>query len=478
MKVFVAQINPTIGDIKSNTLKVLEYIKRARDARAEVVLFPELTLCGYPPEDLLYHRAFIAAMECQVPKIMQASSGLTIIVGLARSVGVQEGRHLYNSAAVISDGHLVGFQDKWLLPTYDVFDERRYFEPGTISRIWEINGKRVGITICEDVWQHAGYIEDARYKRDPILSLLPLKPDLLVNLSASPYSFEKSDMRVNVCRKAALTLNAPVILACQTGANGQIIFDGYSLYINKIGEVCRIGKGFAEEGFLVDTAEEKALTLATPDPMKNLLSALVSGVKDYFVKSGFKTACLGLSGGIDSALVTYIAAKALGRENVLGISMPSVYTSPDARKDAKLLAQTLGIRFAEIEIGPPFQAFLDILAPSFVGKGPDTTEENLQARIRGTILMALSNKYGHIVLSTGNKSEIALGYVTLYGDMCGGLGVIADVVKTRVYKLCRYINRIARKEVILESIIRRPPLRRTTRTSDRSRYVTRVWCNR
>ncbi|MCY3974545.1 MAG: NAD+ synthase [Simkaniaceae bacterium] len=457
MKIFVAQINPTVGAINLNTLKVLDYMERAKEVGAEIILFPELTLCGYPPEDLLCHRSFIEAMESQLSRIAKASSHLTVIVGLARRVTRKGEKHLYNSAAVIEGGNVSGFQDKWLLPTYDVFDEKRYFEPGLTTGVWKIGGKRVGITLCEDIWQHAGYIEQTRYERDPILALASFQPDILVNLSASPYCFEKPDMRINVCKKAARTLRCPVLLACQVGANEQIIFDGYSLYVNHVGDLCRIGEGFSEEGFLVDTEKEHPPLPFHYDPMHNLLSALTLGVKDYCRKCAFETACLGLSGGIDSALVAYVAVKALGQEYVSGIGMPSRYTSADSRRDAELFAGTLGIRFTEVEIESLFRTSLEVLAPSFQGKEPDTTEENIQSRIRGMLLMAFSNKYGHIVLSTGNKSEMAMGFTTLYGDMCGGLGVIGDVVKTRVYALCRYINRMEKREVIPESIIRRPP---------------------
>ncbi len=457
MKILVAQRNPIVGDIDGNTAKILESMDQAREKGVDLVMFGELMLCGYPPEDLVYHSTFIDSMELHLERIVKASKGITAIVGLIRR-NIEEGeKHLLNSAAVVQDGHLLGFQDKWLLPTYDVFEERRYFEPGTKTRIWEVGGKRVGLIICEDIWQHAGYVGYTRYGRDPVQALVEHKPDVLLNISASPYQFQKPDIRVNVCAKAAKTLQCPVIMCCQVGANGQIIFDGYSVYVNAKGELCQLAKGFAEDAMVVDL---EAVSCAVPfeyESMSNLLSALQLGVKDYFHKLGFKKACLGLSGGIDSALVAYIAAKALGPENVLGISMPSCYTTSQSQKDAPELAKNLGMEFLEIPIKEPFDAYLHLLEPYFKGKEGDTTEENLQARIRGMILMALSNKHGYINLSTGNKSEVALGYATLYGDMCGGLGVIGDVTKTRVYDLCRHINKIEKKEIIPDSIITKPP---------------------
>ena len=457
MRILVAQVNPIVGDLAGNTRKIIEFIEYGKKSQAEIVLFSELTICGYPPEDLVLHRSFIDKMEQCLEEIILASKGIAVIVGLARRNLSGGEKHLLNSAAIINDGTLMGFQDKWLLPTYDVFDERRYFEPGHDTRIWEIGGKRVGVIICEDIWQHAGYVDSTRYERDPVIALIPHKPDVLLNLSASPYQFQKPDIRVQVCCKASSTLKCPVLLCCQVGANGQIVFDGYSVYINKEGVLCQLGKGFEEDKMIVDLDAKSCACPFVYDDMGNLLNALILGVKDYFAKFHFQKACVGISGGIDSALVAYIATEALGKENILGISMPSRYTRETSKNDAKKMAENLGIAFLEISIEPPFSGFLELLTPYFQGKPCDVTEENIQARIRGTILMAMSNKHGYIVLSTGNKSEIALGYCTLYGDMCGGLGVISDVTKTKVYDLCRFINRKENKEVILNSIIEKPP---------------------
>ncbi len=446
-----------MGDLDGNTAKILASIEEGKKRGADLVMFGELTLCGYPPEDLVYHSTFLDSMELHLERIVKASKGIAVIVGLVRRNLGEGEKHLLNSAAVISDGHLLGFQDKWLLPTYDVFEERRYFEPGKETQIWEIGGKRVGLIICEDIWQHAGYIGYTQYGRDPVEALVKHHPDMLLNISASPYQFQKPDVRVNVCAKAAKTLKCPVVMCCQVGANGQIIFDGYSVYVNEKGELCQLAKGFEEDAMIVDLEAEMCPVPFEYDVMTTLLRALELGVKDYFAKFGFSKALLGLSGGIDSALVAYIAVRALGSENVLGVSMPSKYTTSGSQSDAETLAKNLGIDLLEIPIKEPFDTFLHLLEPHFQGKETDITEENLQARIRGIILMALSNKHGYIVLSTGNKSEVALGYSTLYGDMCGGLGVIGDVTKTKVYDLCRHINKIEKKEVILESIIKRPP---------------------
>lgn len=457
MKILVAQRNPTVGDLDGNTRKVLESIEHARQRQADLVLFSELTICGYPPEDLVFHRTFIESMELHLERIVKASKGLAVMVGLVRRNTKEGEKHLLNSAAIIQDGKLLGFQDKWLLPTYDVFDERRYFEPGHDIHPWDIGGKKVGLVICEDIWQHAGYVDYTRYHRDPILELAKHDIDVLVNMSASPYQFQKPDVRVNVCAKAAHTLKCPVVMCCQAGANGQIVFDGYSVYVNQEGKLCQLARGFGEDEMLIDLEAQACPCPFHYDEMFNLLRALILGVHDYFSKCGFNKACLGLSGGIDSALVAYIATQALGKENVLGISMPSRYTKGQSKTDALDLAENIGIECIEISIEKPFTDFLDVLTPLFEGKETDITEENLQARIRGILLMAMSNKHGYIVLSTGNKSEIALGYSTLYGDMCGGLGVIADVTKTRVYDLCRYINQMEKREIIPESTIVKPP---------------------
>lgn len=453
----MSQLNPKIGDLDGNTRKIIETIKNARAKGVELVLFPELTICGYAPEDLLLHNAIIDGMQQHLEQIIKASKNIAVVVGLARRNLFVGEKGLFNSVAVIENGQLLGFQDKWLLPTYDVFNERRYFEPGQETRLWEIKGKRIGIVICEDIWQHAGYVDLTSYPRDPIEELAKLKPDILLNSSASPYQLQKPDVRVTVCKKASNTLKCPVFLCCQVGANDQIVFDGYSVYVDKKGNLAGLCKGFEEDELLVDTDQDTNSCPLIYDPIGSLYEALKLGIKDYFKKSGFEKACFGVSGGIDSALVAHLAKDALGAENVLGVFMPSKYTSEHSREDAYKVCDNLGIRCITISIDDPVDSFLRGLTPHFENKKEDVTEENLQSRARGVILMALSNKHGYIVLSTGNKSETAMGYCTLYGDMCGGLGVIGDVVKTQVYQLAYYLNEKAGYDVIPQRIIDKPP---------------------
>ncbi len=459
MRILAAQLNPIVGDLEGNTLKILQILEKARIQKADIVVFPELAICGYPPEDLLLHASFIEAIEPQLEKIIHASAGLMVVVGLVRKNPSHTEKALFNSAAIIQDGKLVGYEDKCLLPTYDVFDERRYFEPGSSIKLWEFKGKKVAVMICEDIWQHFGWqhsgVEFTHYLRDPVADLASSKPDFLINISASPYQFQKPSVRLEVCAKSAKTLKCPVILCCQVGGNDQLIFDGYSLCVDQTGTLRQVAKGFEEDLLLVDLNALPPPSTFTSDAVEDLYRALVLGVRDYFHKLGFKKGCLGLSGGIDSALVACIAVDALGKENVLAIAMPSRYSSEASLSDAKELTRRLGINLVEVPIEAPFDSYLNLLEPHFEGKKPDVTEENLQARIRGIILMAFSNKLGYIVMSTANKSEMAMGYSTLYGDMCGGLAVISDVTKTQVYTICRWLNR--KKELIPQAIIDKPP---------------------
>ncbi len=438
MRIFVSQLNPIIGDLAGNTKKILDSLEKARLTNAELVLFSELVLSGYPPEDLLLQNAFIAAHSYYLEKIIEASLGLIVILGLARLNPHIAEKPLINSAAVIYDGRLLGFQDKQLLPTYDVFDERRYFEPGLKTSVWELKGKRLGILICEDMWQHL----KAPYPRNPVWDLAGLQPDLVLNLSASPYQLKNLDERIKVCLACAHSLQCPVVSCCQVGANDQLVFAGYSIYVNREAKLQQVAKGFEEDIMLIDTEAISTPYVFDTDPIEDLYQALVLGVKDYFFKLGFKKACLGISGGIDSALVACIAVEALGRENVLGITMPSRYSSKQSLCDALELAKNLNIELKQISIEKPFCAYLELLQPYFFDQEFDTTEENLQSRIRGAILMAFSNKFGYLVLSTGNKSEMAMGYCTLYGDMCGGLSVLSDVTKQQVYLLANKLQPI------------------------------------
>jgi NAD+ synthase (glutamine-hydrolysing) len=455
MKICIEQLDYTIGDLKGNTSKIINAIGNARQKESELVLFSELAICGYPPEDLLLHPCFLEEMRHCLDEIVLASKDIAVIVGLARCNTQHIEKPIFNSAAIIENKKLLGFQDKCLLPTYDVFSERRYFEPGKKVQVWKLAGKKVAVLICEDIWQHAGEVGYTIYANDPVKELKPLKPDVLVNLSASPYHYEKPDVRIKVCQASAITLKCPVAMCCQVGGNDQLIFDGYSVFVNGNGKLSRFAKGFEEDEMFVDTENTLTSIAFEYDAMKDLYSALVLGMRDYFHKCGFKKACLGLSGGIDSALAACIAAEALGPKNVLGVSMPSRYSSEGSIADAQTIAKHLGIEYQEISIEGPFETYLNTLQPIFAGKKPDVTEENLQARIRGMLLMAISNKLSYIVVCPSNKSELALGYSTLYGDMCGGLAIIGDVPKTQIYALARWINR--NKEIIPNSTINKPP---------------------
>ena len=441
MRILLAQINPTVGDLKGNTAKILKGIAKGKEESVDLIVFPELCLSGYPPEDFLLLSHFVDALNHHLDTIVKATSGIAVILGIPRYNPKAHEKKLCNSAAVIQDQKLLGFQDKALLPTYDVFDERRYFEPATESRIWELFGKKIGITICEDIWQHSQGIKFTDYREDPVVHLSEQSPDVVINLSASPFRTGKFEERLNVCAEAAKTLRCPLLLCNQVGGNDSLIFDGYSLSVDRNGELLDYAKGFEEDFLLVDLDQSVSPKSFVPRENEDLFRALVLGVRDYFQKLGLSHACLGISGGIDSAVVACIATEALGKENVLGVMMPSRYSSEESRNEAIQLIAALGISSNLISIESVFQGYLDLLIPHFEKKPPDVTEENLQARIRGMILMALSNKLGHLVLSTGNKSELAMGYATLYGDMCGGLGVINDVTKNQVYDLARWINR-------------------------------------
>lgn len=455
MHLAIAQINTVLGDLKGNTKKIIDAIERAKKAHADLIVFPELTITGYPPEDLLLLAHFIKEVEKQLEEIIPHTANLAAIVGLPRRAEFGE-KYLFNSAAILNNGELLGYQDKILLPTYDVFDERRYFEPGKEIQLWELSGKKIAVTICEDIWQHSELIAQTSYRIDPVLEYSKLKPDLLINLSSSPFSIHKAKNRLRVCEKVAHTVQAPVVLCNQVGGNDSLIFDGYSLVFGKDGLLKKYAKGFEEDLLIVEPFDNNQKSCSFPiHETEDTYKALVLGVRDYFLKSNFHRACLGLSGGIDSALVACIAKEALGCENVLGVSMPSCYSSKEGTEDAKRLSCNLDIQFSSIPIEGPFTSYLNLLNPYFQNRTQDSTEENIQARIRGMILMAISNKLEYIVLSTGNKSELALGYATLYGDMCGGLAVISDVAKKQVYDLAHWINRD--KEIIPRGILSREP---------------------
>lgn len=439
MKITLAQLNPTIGDFDGNSRKIIDAIEKGKKEGSDLIVFSELTLSGYLPEDFILHDDFLIAAEKALCAIIPHTKGTAAVIGLPRKNPLPQEKSVLNSAAIVIDGKLAGYQNKMLLPTYDVFDEKRYFEPGESFPLYRIDGKNVVFTICEDLWQHAKKAVYTDYAKDPVELIRPLNPDILINLSASPFNNNKYPIRLEVLQKAALSLNCPAILVNQVGGNDSLLFDGLSLAVNEKGELSERLPAFEEAVVTIDSF--KAKSYPPRDPIADIHDALVMGLRDYFHKSGFKKACLGLSGGIDSAVVAVLAKEALGAENVLALFMPSRFTSETSRKDAYDLAKNLSIEIKEISIESPFQSYLDLLEPHFAPRPQNITEENLQARIRGMILMAFSNKFGHIVLSTGNKSELAMGYTTLYGDLAGGLAVIGDCSKDKIYALAHYINR-------------------------------------
>ncbi len=467
MKIFLAQLNYIVGDLQGNTEKILSALDQARKEHVHLVVFSELAICGYPPEDLLLEEGFLEAVDLCLKKIVEASQDLMVIVGLPRKNLSGLGKPLYNSAAVIQERCLLGFYDKWLLPTYDVFDEGRYFEPGTTLPIWEYEGKKYALLICEDIWQHAGEVSYTRYAKDPVQELAKLPLDFVINIAASPYHAKKIDLRIRVCQKVVQTLKCPLFLCAQTGGNDGLVFDGYSLWMSAQGTLMGLAQGFREDLKVCDLGQSTPEALHPLSPVEEVIAALVLGVRDYFYKNGFSKACLGLSGGIDSAVVACIAVLALGKDNVLALMMPSRYSSSSSFTDAHLLLERLGICYEEISIEGPFESYLSLLEPYFSAYPSDITEENLQARIRAMILMAFSNKFGYLVLNTSNKSEMAFGFTTLYGDLCGALSPISDLLKTQVYEIASFF--CLHQNLIPVSILQKEPspeLRPDHKTTD------------
>ncbi|HEY9842190.1 MAG TPA: NAD+ synthase [Candidatus Obscuribacterales bacterium] len=455
MKIALAQINTTVGALKENTRKIIAGIEQARAAGADLVLFPEMTIPGYPPLDLLDSSSFVDANLACLQEVIAACTGITAIVGFVDRNRTRQGKQLHNAAAVISDGRLVSTHYKMLLPTYDVFDEDRYFEPADQVFPVQIGDKRVGVTICEDLWNDSDFWSRRLYLRDPVAELHSQGMEMLICISASPFHVRKPQLRMDMIQALCRKYKVPTIYLNLVGGNDSLIFDGQSLIVNAQGEPVFLGKHFAEEFTIVELESLNCIQLQFDEDMATVENALVLGIRDYLGKTGFKSVVLGLSGGIDSAVTAALAVKALGTANVTGVAMPSQYSSEGSVSDALALAQNLGIRCETIPIRPMFDAFRASLGQVFKGLAEDVTEENLQARIRGNLLMALSNKLGHLLLTTGNKSEMAVGYCTLYGDMCGGLGVIADLPKTWVYQLANYMNRD--QEVIPVNTITKPP---------------------
>jgi NAD+ synthase (glutamine-hydrolysing) len=467
MRLGLAQLNPIVGDLAGNRRRILAAYSALVAQGAELVVFPELAVCGYPPRDLLFKRRFVGDVADSLAEIAAAVGAVPAIVGTVEANTSGRGRPFYNSAAFCYRGKVAAVARKCLLPTYDVFDEDRYFEPASAPTVIHHAGHRIGVTICEDIWTHPTLSTRRLYSgRVPLEQLTEQKCDFMVNISASPWHSTKESVRQNfVVGDSARALGCPVVYVNCVGGNDELIFDGRSLVCDAQGRVVAGLAAFAEDQRVVDVKpaagsgtpfEAPALhpTFNQPE-LADMFDALVLGLRDYAHKSGFKRALVALSGGIDSAVVGVIAAAAFGPENVIGVSLPSAISSQHSRDDARLLAQNLGLRFETIAIAEAVGACETLLGPLFAGRPRDVAEENIQARIRGVLMMALSNKFGSLLLTTGNKSEMAVGYCTLYGDMCGGLAVISDMYKMQVYALARWINR--EREIIPQSSIDKPP---------------------
>ncbi|EEF62034.1 NAD+ synthase [Pedosphaera parvula] len=455
MKVALAQINTTVGDLAGNEAKILAGYQRAVEAGVDLVMFPELTITGYPPRDLLHKKRFIAENLEVLNRLAAVSGKVGMLVGYVTENKTRPGKELSNCVALLQNGKIVESRIKTLLPTYDVFDEDRYFEPANENQPVEFNGTKLGLTICEDIWNDEDFWPERRYRHNPPMELAGAGAGILFNVSASPWSLGKEETRYNMLRSMAIKSKRPVVFCNQIGGNDELIFDGGSLAFNAEGTLIGRGDMFAEDFFVVDTESSVEVPRMEWSAEEFIYKALVLGLRDYLHKCGFKSAVLGLSGGIDSALTAVIAVDALGKEHVRGVSLPSQYSSQGSLDDAQILAERLGIRYDVVPIQPEFEAVKKQLASVFTGLKEDTTEENIQARLRGVTLMAMSNKFGALLLTTGNKSELAVGYCTLYGDMCGGLAVISDVPKTMVYQISKWINR--EQEIIPRDTITKPP---------------------
>jgi NAD+ synthase (glutamine-hydrolysing) len=456
VKVALGQINPTIGDFEGNLRLIEAALAQAEQGGADLLVLPELSICGYPPRDLLERPAFIDAAGRALERLARRVDRTAVVVGFPERLEGGTGRAIANSAALLDGGRVVSVHRKSLLPTYDVFDEWRYFEPAASVQCADFRGHRLGISVCEDVWNDADFWPRRLYREDPIEKLVAAGAELIINISASPYTIEKRHLRPRMLASTARRWQRPLIFVNQVGGQDDLIFDGTSLVLDETGAVVARAAEHAPDLLIVDVESRRGELRPWPaSDARSAIEALALGTRDYARRCGFRSALVGLSGGIDSAVVAVIAARALGADNVHGVAMPSRYSSEHSRADAAALARNLGIHYQELGIEGVFGAYLETLAPSFAGRAPDATEENLQARVRGALLMSLSNKFGHLLLTTGNKSELATGYCTLYGDMCGGLAVISDVPKTLVYRLAHEIN--AEREIIPRSTITKPP---------------------
>jgi len=456
VKIALGQINPTVGDFAGNAARIIDFSQRAKAAGAGLILFPELAICGYPPRDLVERPSFVTRNRESAERIAAATSGIAVICGLVTPADSDTGKSVMNSAALLMDGKVAFTQSKMLLPTYDVFDEMRNFAPAKNQQLFPFCGNRMALTICEDAWNDKQFWAKRLYTVDPVDSLIQAGGNFVLNISASPFWIGKREFRRDMLASIARQHKVPVALVNQVGGNDSLVFDGSSLVLDREGKVIAQGKSFEEDLIYFDS---QSLTGEMHEQITgeeaSAYAALVLGTRDYIRKCGFQKAIIGLSGGIDSALTAVIAADAVGPENVIGVGMPGPYSSPGSIDDARELAKNLGIRFELLTINPAYEAYRQTLQPVFAGCKEDVTEENIQSRARGTLLMALSNKFGAIVLSTGNKSELGAGYCTLYGDMVGGLAVISDVPKTLVYRLSEYVN--SRYPVIPRASIEKPP---------------------
>jgi NAD+ synthetase len=457
VNIALAQINPTVGDFTGNLEKILTVSRRAADQGARLTVFSELAICGYPPADFLEKPSFLARCRKAVEELAAATRDLptALVAGVALPAPPDAGKPAVNAAVLLDRGQVLLEQHKRLLPFYDVFDEQRYFLPASRQQVVELDGLRLAISICEDAWNDKNFWPRRLYSFDPLEELVRQKPAIHINLSSSPFWHSKRKVRRQMLAAIAKRDRIPVIMCNQVGGNDSLIFDGSSVAINADGDLIAQAKSFEEDLVMIDPADAPAISDPPDDDTEAAYRALVLGTRDYVRKCGFRKVLIALSGGIDSALVAAIAADALGKENVLAIGMPSPYSSQGSIDDSRDLAANLGIRFELIGISDLFHQYTHALDPLFAGTKPDLTEENLQSRIRGNLLMALSNKFGSLVLTTGNKSEMAVGYCTLYGDMVGAVAVIGDLIKTRVYAICRWLNRD--REIIPTPIIEKPP---------------------
>ncbi|PYV57636.1 MAG: NAD+ synthase [Acidobacteria bacterium] len=456
MKIALGQINPTVGDFAGNAAKIIDFSLRAKSLGAGLILFPELSVCGYPPRDLVERVSFVQHNREAAEHIAAETHGIAVICGLVTPAQVETGKSVMNSAALLMDGRIKFVQSKMLLPTYDVFDEMRNFAPARSQVLFPFCGKQMALTICEDAWNDKHFWDRRLYSVDPVEALVHAGGNFVLNISASPFWANKRELRHDMLATIARNDRVPVAFVNQVGGNDSLVFDGSSLVFDREGKVIAQGKSFEEDLILFDS---DSLTGEMHEQIEgeeaSIFSALVLGTRDYVRKCDFRHVIIGLSGGIDSALTAAIAVDAVGTENVMGVGMPGPYSSPGSVDDARALASNLGIRFEVLPITDIFDDYKATLLPVFKDRAEDVTEENIQSRIRGSLLMALSNKFGSLVLSTGNKSELGVGYCTLYGDMAGGLAVINDVPKTLAYRLSRYVN--SRKPVIPQATLEKPP---------------------